>query len=138
VRFRTILVLISLVFLCMSAIGQENTADYWLQNGNEYFLNSSYELAERCYSKAIEINPEDAEAWNGKGMALCSQDKHEEAIMAYDRAIEINPLDAMSWNNKGIALGFIRRYDDGIKAFDRAIEIDPLNDDWRIIVLRQN
>ena len=43
----------------------------------------------KAYDKAIEINPNDSDAWNNKGLALGKLNKHEDAMKAYDKAIEI-------------------------------------------------
>jgi tetratricopeptide (TPR) repeat protein len=51
----------------------------------------NYEEAIKCYDKAIEIEPNNAEAWNNKGIVLGRLSKYEEAIACYDKAIEIEP-----------------------------------------------
>ena len=42
-----------------------------------------------AYDKALEIQPDDAEAWNNKGNALSDLGRKGEAISAYDKALEI-------------------------------------------------
>ncbi len=44
-----------------------------------------------AFDKAIEINPQDPDAWNNKGFALSYLNKSYEARKAYNKAIEINP-----------------------------------------------
>lgn len=48
-----------------------------------------YEEAINAYDKAIEINPENADAWYNKGFALYELGKYEEATEAYDTARKI-------------------------------------------------
>ncbi len=48
-----------------------------------------YEEAIKAYDKAIEINPENADAWYNKGFALYELGKNEEATKAYDTARKI-------------------------------------------------
>ena len=86
--------------------------------------NNSNEAIE-TYNKAIEINPQFAEAWNNKGTALGNLGRFEEALIAYDKAIEINPQFAEAWNSKGAALGNLGRFEEALIAFDKAIEINP-------------
>jgi len=62
-------------------------------------LNKSDE-AIKAYEKAIEINPNDSDAWYNKGVALDNLNKSDEAIKAYEKAIEINPNDSDAWYNK--------------------------------------
>ncbi len=65
---------------------------------------NEHDEAIKAYDKAIEINPQDSDAWYNKGVALDKLDKSDEAIKAYDKAIEINPQNSDAWYNKGIAL----------------------------------
>ena len=57
-----------------------------------------------AFDKAIELDPQLAEAWNNKGNALDVQGKHDEAIKAYDEALRLDPNYVMAWTNKGVAL----------------------------------
>lgn len=54
--------------------------------------------------KAIELNPQFAEARYKQGITPKELGKYNEAISAYNEAIEINPQFAEAWNNQGIAL----------------------------------
>jgi tetratricopeptide (TPR) repeat protein len=84
-----VFIFIILAFLCASIMAQEYTADYWLQKGDEFYINNSYGLALRCYEKAIEINPKDAYAWNNKGNFLKELGHATEADAAFAKAIEL-------------------------------------------------
>lgn len=58
----------------------------------------------RMRSKALEIDPNDADAWNNKGNALYNLGNYNEAIECYDRALKIDPKNADARYNKGSAL----------------------------------
>jgi Tfp pilus assembly protein PilF len=63
-RARYVLIIFVVLFpLIASVQGQEYTANYWLQKGNEFLGNNSYELAEKCIDKAIELDPGYELAW---------------------------------------------------------------------------
>jgi tetratricopeptide (TPR) repeat protein len=78
-----------------------------------------------CYDKAIEINPQYADAYNNKGLSLYYLGNNQEAIACYDKAIEINPYFADAFYNKGMALSAISKFPEAITSFDKAIEINP-------------
>ena len=59
-----------------------------------------HDEAIKAFDKAIEINPQDSYAWDGKGIALWKLDKYDEAIKAFDKAIEIDPHDSLGWTIK--------------------------------------
>ena len=44
-----------------------------------------------AYDKAIEIDPNNAEAWFNKGFALGGMGRYDEAIAAFDTVKTINP-----------------------------------------------
>ena len=98
-------------------------------SNNQDHLSKAYENEIKTQDTAIEINPQDAEAWKNKGLALVILQKPEEAIKAFDKAIEINPQNSDVWTGEGLALIELNKYDEAIKAFDEAIEINPQNSD---------
>lgn len=87
-----------------------------------------YEKAIKSFDKAIELNPELAEAWNNKGAALNSLGNNpNDAIKSLDKAIEIDPQYAEAWSNKGNALMKLGKLHEAVKSYDRAIKINPQN-----------
>jgi tetratricopeptide (TPR) repeat protein len=84
-----------------------------------------YEEALEACDSAIELDPDFAYPWNGKGNVLSDQKRYDEAIAAYDRAIELDPTFAYPWYGKGIVLREQKRYDEAVAAYDRAIELNP-------------
>jgi tetratricopeptide (TPR) repeat protein len=98
----------------------------------------TYEEAIASYDRAIEIKPDDNEAWHNRGYVLDSSGRYEEAIASYDRAIEIKPDYQIAWYNRGNTLVRLGRYEEALASYDRAIEIKPdYNKAWynRSVVL---
>jgi tetratricopeptide (TPR) repeat protein len=91
--------------------------------GSAYYNKGMLEKAEKMFSKAIEIDPEDSEARYNKGVALGQQGKYEEAIQAFDKAIDLNLDCGDAWSNKGLALYHLNKKEEAIKAFKSAIKI---------------
>lgn len=54
--------------------------------------------------KALKIDPQFADALNGKGMALGWVGNYEEVIRCFNEALNLNPKFAWCWAQKGIAL----------------------------------
>jgi Flp pilus assembly protein TadD len=59
--------------------------------------------------QALEIKPDDHEAWNNRGIALGNLGRFEDAIASYDQALEIKPDFHQAWYNRGVALGNLGR-----------------------------
>ncbi|MDR2205125.1 MAG: tetratricopeptide repeat protein [Flavobacteriaceae bacterium] len=102
-------------------------AEDWFNKGSEHFSKGEYQEAIECYDKAIDINPDYAEAYNNKGSALGILGKYEEAIECYDKAIELKPDNAEAYYNKGITLSYLGKYQEAVECYDKAIELKPDN-----------
>jgi tetratricopeptide (TPR) repeat protein len=63
-------------------------------------LRNYNDIIDNC-NKALEIDPNNADAWNNKGWAMSLLRRYEEAIECLDKALEIDPNNADAWNNKG-------------------------------------
>ncbi|MDI6704493.1 MAG: tetratricopeptide repeat protein, partial [bacterium] len=63
----------------------------WFNKGVELGKLRRHKEAIKAFEKAIEINPQYAEAWVNKGFCLGELGIDEEAIKAFEKAIEINP-----------------------------------------------
>ena len=66
---RFILCLMTLAVLCAPTFGQ-TTANDWINKGSALIQLGKYDEAVLAYDRAIEIDPQYAEAWNNKGDAL--------------------------------------------------------------------
>ena len=83
-------IFITILFLFVPVMAQEHTANYWLQKGDEFYNNSSYDLALKCNDKAIEINPKEAYAWQNKGNILKKFNRTAEANEAFATAADLS------------------------------------------------
>ena len=77
------------------------------------------------YDKAIELNPQFAEAYYNRGNAKRVSDDHQGAITNYNKAIELNPQDAEAYNNRGNAKADSGNHQQAIADYDKAIELNP-------------
>lgn len=59
--------------------------------GNHLCKFKDYDSAISSFDKALEINPDNHDAWNNKGVALLMLGIYEEAITCFDKAISLNP-----------------------------------------------
>jgi TolB-like protein len=115
---------------------------------------SSLAGREQLARKALELDPESAEAWISLGTSIWElavrmhgtdtkpriHDKLNEALAAFERGLELNPTLSEAYQRYGWNLAFILVYPDGfagwIKAwkagrwesvFDKGLEVDPLS-----------
>ncbi len=102
-----------------------DTAMGLFYQGNAKFASGNHPGATLDYSKAIEINPQFAPAYNNRGNSKSALGDHPGAILDYDKAIEINPQDAPAYNNRGSAKSELSNHRKAILDYDKAIEINP-------------
>ncbi len=81
--------------------------------------------SERELKRAIELNPNYAQAHDWYAQYLTYQGRHDEAIAEARRAVQLDPLTRHFNNLLGSALFFARRYDEAIEHFRKMTELDP-------------
>ena len=79
----------------------------------------------RYADESVAIDPNYAEAWSNRGIALNDLKQHEEALASHQRAIELKPDLREAWNNRGVALNDLKRHEEALASYQRAIEIKP-------------
>ncbi len=84
-----------------------------------------------CYEKAIELDPNLAYVWSGKGLALSNLGKYEEALICYEKAIELEPNLAYVWSGKGLALEGLNRTAEAAMAYSLGRQLE-LNTEMKI------
>ncbi|RDE15722.1 MAG: hypothetical protein C4K47_02485 [Candidatus Thorarchaeota archaeon] len=75
----------------------------------------------------LKANPDDASAWNSRGVLLARKDQFGEALRCLDQATRLDPSHAEAFVNRGrvlLALGPSKAAD-ALKSFDRALELTP-------------
>jgi len=85
----SLFLIIGIIFTMPCIMAQDYTVDVWLQKGDEFYKNYSYDLALRCFDKAIEIDPMNATAWENKGNVLKQLNHTDEADEAFSKASDL-------------------------------------------------
>ncbi|MBT5110429.1 MAG: tetratricopeptide repeat protein [Rhodospirillaceae bacterium] len=78
-----------------------------------------------CYTRALRIDPEYAEAHNNLGIVFKDLGKFAEAIDSYKKALQVNPGYAEAHNNLGNAFKELGKFDEAISSYADALEIKP-------------
>jgi tetratricopeptide (TPR) repeat protein len=63
-----------------------------------------YEGAIKAYSQVIALEPNNAVAYNNRGVAKANMKRYEEAIADFDKAIELKPDFAVAYTSRGFTL----------------------------------
>ena len=114
-------ILITLFLLTSSIVFSQTAKEYFDMGDSKYDLED-YIGAIKDYSKAIEINPNFADAYYNRGRAKSTE---KGAIADYSKAIGINPNYADAYHNRGIAKLDLEDYEGAIADLSKAIEFNP-------------
>ena len=97
----TIITLLTAIFV-LPAMGE--SAQFWSDQANGYFISGDFEKAAASYDKALDLEPNSTELWNNKGKALANLGRIDDAISCFDKSLAINSSNPEALNLKGIAL----------------------------------
>ena len=90
IAFGSGLVLLVLI-LGSSSYGEEFTADYWLEQANNYYSDESYDIALLSVNKSLEIDPINIEAWKVKGDSFYALGMYKDALDCYNKLTQVCP-----------------------------------------------
>lgn len=102
-------------------------AGLYVSRGDIYFLIHEFDSAEEDYSKAIEINDANDEAYYGRGMARGRQGFIKEGIADLGVYIKRNPDSSLAYTKRGVRYIWLNDKDNAYKDLSKAIELDPEN-----------
>jgi tetratricopeptide (TPR) repeat protein len=109
------------------------TAGSWYNKGVDlYYKQGKFQEALQSFDRVLEIEPEHAGAWNGRGICLKELGRYEEAIQCFNKVIALNPTDEEVYYNRGEALeklgktnGDMKLFEEAIKSFDAVLNLNP-------------
>jgi tetratricopeptide (TPR) repeat protein len=96
--------------------------------GVAYDQKGQYALAISEYTKAIEIDPQFAEAYGNRGISyydMGNLGNLDLAIKDLTKVIELEPENANAYHHRGLAWYFTENFDKAIADLTKAIELNP-------------
>ncbi|MDB9415743.1 tetratricopeptide repeat protein, partial [Microcystis aeruginosa] len=98
---------------------------FWFEQGYQKYMNGDFIGAIASWDRALEIKPDNHEAWNSRGVTLNNLGRYEEALASSDKALEIKPDFYHAWYVRGFALNGLGRFEQAIASCDQALEMKP-------------
>ncbi|NIM00361.1 MAG: tetratricopeptide repeat protein [Acidobacteria bacterium] len=113
--------------LLVSVILAFPTADYdeVVERGRAALRDRDYAAAAAAFEEAVELRPDEVDAWFRLGLARSANDEPGAAIAAYGRAAELDETHAQARNNLGNVLFRRGDYEEALKWYERALAIRP-------------
>lgn len=101
-----------------------DAAEEWYERGVEIEDEDPGE-AIQAYRKALEVNPDLADAHLNLGRLLHETGGAAAAEPCYRRALSVRPDDSIALFNLGVALQDLDRPQEAIEIYEKALELDP-------------
>lgn len=111
-----------------NAVAQNNkyfNALLELEQGNNFYFQKDYQNAIQAYSRAINLNPNFAEAYNNRGNSYFQLQNYSQAAQDLQTAANLNKFDARIHNNLGSVYLLQNQYDVAINEYTQAINLNP-------------
>jgi tetratricopeptide (TPR) repeat protein len=104
--------------------GDDRTADDWYELAFS-LEGSSPDEAREMYARALELDPDHADALVNLGRLFHEDGAFEEAREHYERALGVNRTHATAAFNLGVVLEDLEQTESAADAYRKAIETDP-------------
>lgn len=110
---------------------QGMSAEEIKNKGNELMSVAKYKEAIACYTKAIEMEPENHIYFANRAAAHTHLKDYRSSILDCERAIAINPNYSKAYSRLGTSLFYQENYARAVDAFAKACELDPTNERYK-------
>ena len=111
--------------LLLDETKRQSEAVKWFIKAYGESQNGNHEKAIEYYTKAIELNPDYADALNNRGACYDGLKEYEKALVDYNKAIELKPDYAVAYNNRGLCYKNLKEYEKALADYTKAIELNP-------------
>lgn len=93
--------------------------------GVRLLKSTRYDQAILNFNRAVDLQPNFAEAYRMRGRAYVAQSNSDLAIRDFSRVVELHPRDALALSERGFAHLDKKEYADALADADRALAQDP-------------
>lgn len=111
-----------------SILPLSQTPRIWINLGNSAIQKKDLKKAESCYLRALEIAPQQSEAYGNLGYIYNTENRFDKAEEILKKGISINPKVAGTHFNLGVCYAKTGRYADAIKEVNTTLELSPNHD----------
>jgi len=119
----TIIAMLATIYIA-PAMGE--SAQFWSDQANEYFISEDFEKAAASYDKALELEPNSTALWNNKGKAMANLGSIADAIYCFNKSLAINSSNPESLNLLALSISQgLKQYGESIAIFDQILSANP-------------
>ena len=98
------------------------------KRGEEALKNKKFDQALDLFSKAIEMEPNNAAIFGERAICYLNLDKINLALFDLDTAVSLQPDYGYRYASRAFVKNYIKDFDGALKDYEKAIELDPEDD----------
>jgi len=98
-------------------VEQRRLAEDQRYKGNESMRSKDFDEAVECYSKSLEMSPDEAATYSNRAMAYLKMKKYQLCINDADKCLEIQPDYLKAFHRRGKAYLACNKFELAIKDF---------------------
>ncbi|MEW6468142.1 MAG: tetratricopeptide repeat protein [Bacteroidota bacterium] len=91
---------------------------------NAYFEEGKSDSARAHYQRALELDPNNRDAWYNLGAVYFQKKEYARATESFRKSTALNPSDAGAWMALGLSYNGLNQYSEAEKSFDAYIALD--------------
>ncbi len=99
--------------------------DEIFERGRSAMRAQDFANAAEAFQQAVDLQPDEVDAWFRLGLARSANDEPDAAIAAYRKAAEMDPDHTKAHNNLGNVLFRRGDYEQALTWYERALAIEP-------------
>eukprot|EP00906_Rhabdomonas_costata_P027716 RCo039332 len=107
------------------------TADQLKTAGNQKMVSGSYREAVGYYTKAIELDTQNAIYYANRAAAYTHLKEYKKAIIDCERSIALDEKYSKAYSRLGTALFYEGSYAKSVENYAKAVELDPENEGYK-------
>ena len=92
--------IVSVPFLFLACVALAQDVAELVKKGQKAMMEEDFKTALVIFSKVIELDPKNAQAYGSRGTCNSVSGKPEEALADFKKAIELNPKEATFYNDR--------------------------------------
>jgi len=100
-------------------------AKAYFELAEKKFNEGQFKESIKLYSKAIDLEGDNAHYISQRGVSFFRMGKHEEALYDLDLALKIEPENPYRYSSRAFVLSNLNRIDEALSDYQKAIQLDP-------------
>ncbi|MGO9386491.1 MAG: tetratricopeptide repeat protein, partial [Methanobacterium sp.] len=70
-----------------------------MDQGNIHLSEGEYRAAVFCYDEALDLNEDNTQLWDNRGVALSKAGRYPDAVESFEIALDLEPDNVKAWVN---------------------------------------